>query len=81
MKAAEKILELLRERESSQGPAMDRMRRVRSAYDGEIVVPLPELDEYESAAVANLVSQGLDQTAMRISSTMPDIVCPPSNPE
>ena len=81
MKPAEKILELLRERESSQGPAMERMRRVRSAYDGEIVVPLPELDEYESAAVANLVSQGLDQTAMRISSTMPDIVCPPSNPE
>lgn len=81
MKPAEKILELLRERESNQGPAMDRMRRVRSAYDGEIVVPLPELDEYESAAVANLVSQGLDQTAMRISSTMPDIVCPPSNPE
>jgi len=81
VKPAEKILELLRERESSQGPAMERMRRVRSAYDGEIVVPLPELDEYESAAVANLVSQGLDQTAMRISSTMPDIVCPPSNPE
>ena len=74
MKPAERIIELLRERESNHGPAIDRMRRIRSAYDGDIVVPLPELDDFESASVANLVAQGLDQTAMRISSTMPDII-------
>ena len=81
MKPAERIIELLRERESNQGPAIERMRRIRSAYDGDIIVPLPELDDFESASVANLVAQGLDQTAMRISSTMPDIICPPSDPE
>ena len=81
MKPAERIIELLRERESNQSPAIERMRRIRSAYDGDIIVPLPELDDFESASVANLVAQGLDQTAMRISSTMPDIICPPSDPE
>lgn len=81
MRSAEDIFELLKQRESNQGPALDRMRRIRAAYNGDIVVPLPELDEYESSSVANLVSSGLDQMAMRIASHQPDIVCPPANPE
>ena len=77
MKSPEEIIGLLRERESNLEPGFARMRRVRAAYDGDIVVPLPELDENEQVAVANLLAQGLDQTAMRISSVMPDVVMPP----
>ena len=78
MKSPEEIVGLLRERESNLEPSFARMRRVRAAYDGDIVVPLPELDENEQVAVANLLAQGLDQTAMRIASVMPDVVMPPT---
>tara|TARA_R110002049_G_scaffold2127_1_gene15393 strand:- start:290 stop:1987 length:1698 start_codon:yes stop_codon:yes gene_type:complete len=53
------------------------MREVRDYYNGDVIIPLPELDSNEKSAVANLLSQGLDQTAMRIASTSPDIYCPP----
>jgi hypothetical protein len=53
------------------------MRDVRDYYNGDVIIPLPELDTNEKSAVANLLSQGLDQTAMRIASTSPDIFCPP----
>jgi len=52
------------------------MRDIRDYYNGDVIIPLPELDTNEKSAVANLLSQGLDQTAMRIASTSPDIYCP-----
>lgn len=78
MKLAEEIIGLLRERESALEPGFARMRRVRAAYDGDIVVPLPELDQHEQVSVANLLAQGLDQTAMRVASVLPDVVMPPA---
>ena len=53
------------------------MRTLRDYYNGDVIIPLPELDSDEKSAVANLLAQGLDQTAMRIASTSPDIFCPP----
>lgn len=79
MKLPEEIIGLLRERESALEPGFARMRRVRAAYDGDIVVPLPELDQHEQVSVANLLAQGLDQTAMRVASVLPDVVMPPVN--
>tara|TARA_R100000808_G_scaffold4752_2_gene15043 strand:+ start:2187 stop:3986 length:1800 start_codon:yes stop_codon:yes gene_type:complete len=79
VKSAEEIVELLREREANSEPGLARMRRIRSAYNGDIVVPLPELDDHEQTAVANLLAQGLDQTAMRIASVLPDIIMPPTS--
>lgn len=55
------------------------MRHIRDHYNGDVIVPLPEIDSTEASAVANLLAQGLDQTAMRIASVMPDIVCPPED--
>ena len=56
------------------------MRTLRDYYNGDVIVPLPELNSDEQSAVANLLAQGLDQTAMRIASTRPDIYCPPTDP-
>jgi|TARA_B100000073_G_scaffold158187_1_gene130608 hypothetical protein len=56
------------------------MRNLRDYYNGDVIVPLPEINSDEQSAVANLLAQGLDQTAMRIASTRPDIYCPPTNP-
>ena len=55
------------------------MRHIRDHYNGDVIVPLPEIDSTESSAVANLLATGLDQTAMRIASVTPDIVCPPED--
>jgi len=53
------------------------MRRVRELANGDVIVPLNELDRNAKASVANLLVQGLDQMSMRVSSTMPTPYFPP----
>lgn len=77
MPSVEDIIGMLYERKQAQSPILTNMARLRDAYNGDIVVPLPEMDRSEQAAVANLISTGLDQSAMRISSTMPNLYYPP----
>ena len=79
MKTAEEIVDIYYSRKNAHSGNKDRMRHIRDHYNGDIVVPLPEIDSTESAAVANLLAQGLDQTAMRVASVLPDIVCPPAD--
>ena len=80
MKTVEEIISLYTARSRVNDNAKQKMREIRDYYNGDVVVPLPELDTDERSAVANLLSQGLDQTAMRIASTSPDIYCPPTDP-
>lgn len=74
------IVELFRERKSLQGEAINRMAVLRDHYNGDVIVPLPELDRSEESAVANIIAVGLDQTAMRIASTVPNVYYPPVDP-
>jgi len=67
----EQIVELYKERLDAQGPVLQQMRDVRRLANGDIVVPLNELDKNTKSSVANLLVQGLDQMSMRIASTMP----------
>ena len=53
------------------------MRRVRDLANGDVVVPLNELDRNAKTNVANLLVQGLDQMSMRVASTMPAPFFPP----
>lgn len=76
----EMVVELLEGRKRSSGLVSDRMRQLRDAYNGDVVVPLPEMDRSEQVSVANLISTGLDQSAMRISSTTPDVYFPAVKP-
>ena len=79
MKSAEQIVDLYYTRSSNHAGVKERMRHIRDHYNGDVIVPLPEIDTTEASAVANLLAQGLDQTAMRIASVTPDIVCPPED--
>ena len=79
MKTAEEIVDLYYTRSSNHAGVKERMRHIRDHYNGDVIVPLPEIDSTESSSVANLLAQGLDQTAMRIASVTPDIVCPPED--
>jgi len=71
MKSVEAICELYRERHTALGPVLQQMREVRRLANGEVVVPLSELDRTARSSVANLLVQGMDQMAMRITSTQP----------
>ena len=79
MKTAEEIVDLYYTRSSNHAGVKERMRHIRDHYNGDVIVPLPEIDSTEASAVANLLATGLDQTAMRIASVTPDIVCPPED--
>jgi hypothetical protein len=67
----EQIVELYKERLDAQGPVLQQMRDVRRLANGDIIVPLNELDRNTKSSVANLLVQGLDQMSMRVASTMP----------
>ena len=79
MKSAEEIVDLYYTRSSNYAGVKEKMRLIRDHYNGDVIVPLPEIDSTEASSVANLLAQGLDQTAMRIASVTPDIVCPPED--
>jgi len=75
--STEEVVELYNQRRMAMGPVHEQMRRVRDMANGEIIIPLNELDRNAKASVANLLVQGLDQMSMRVSSTMPTPYFPP----
>lgn len=79
-KPFEEIVDEYRQRREAMGKIFEYMREARDHFNGDVVIPLPEMERDERPAVANLMSQGLDQTAMRVASVMPEIHFPPLIP-
>lgn len=67
-------------RTKAQGLIVQDMRRVKDAYAGRMVIPLPEMDRNEDPAVANIIAQSIDQYAGRIASVLPNVFYPPLRP-
>lgn len=67
-------------RQDLRSPEINRCMQVNMHYDGDTTVATPELDEWEKSMAVNLMGPGLDQLAMRVASTMPDISCDPTRP-
>lgn len=80
MKTVEGIVNDWRARQLARGEFFERCRLISQHYNNQIVLPLPEVDSTEKPAVANLLAQGVDQHAMRVSSVLPDVQCPPVKP-
>jgi hypothetical protein len=78
--AASQIVSMYQERRQNRAGIFNRMDEVRRHYNGDVMVPLPELDDMEKPAIPNLIAQGIDQFAMRVASTMPDIAYPALRP-
>lgn len=74
------VEQMYRERQAKRGPELIRWKEVNLQYEGATVVPVSELDKSEKSMAVNLLGPGLDQLAMRIASTMPDISCDPLRP-
>lgn len=77
MRTAEEIVEMWRYRRDRSEGITGRLRRVRDAYNGDLVLPFAENTE---PAVANLVLIGIEQKAGRIASVMPQVWFPPIKP-
>ena len=77
MKSVDEIIALYRERKTAHGPLLAKAAELTETYNGDLVVPLPEMDKNEKVAVANLVQLGLDQYGARVASTVPDVFYPP----
>jgi len=80
LRSAEEISALYKTRLSNRGPLFARMRAVRDTYNGDIVIPLPEISKHERSTVANLTQQGIDQIARRAASVLPDLTYPTVRP-
>lgn len=77
---AEHVAELYRGRNRERHPVLQAMFEIRDVVNGDVVVPLPEMDEAEKPMTANLIGEGIDQTGMRVASTMPNLVVPALDP-
>lgn len=74
------IMGTLERRRTERSSTLENMRLIRDAYNGDIIIPLPEMNRAERPAVANLIVTGIDQTAERIASVMPSVDFPPRRP-
>ena len=77
---AEAIVALYQQRKQSRSALVEKRLEVLQQYNGETVVPLPELDKSSKPGVANLLALGLDQFSQRIASVSPDITYPSLRP-
>lgn len=77
---AENIATLYRTRWRERHPVLQAMFEIRDIVNGDVIVPLPEMDDAEKPMTANLIAEGIDQTAMRTASTMPNAVFPALDP-
>lgn len=72
------ILSIITQRRSQDTSLIRAMIDVRDRYNGDVVVPLPDVDgEPQMPMVAGqLISDGIDNTAMQAASQRPSIFCP-----
>ena len=77
---AETVVALYHQRRMKRQPVMDMRLKVLEQYNGDTRVDLPELDQSQKPAVANLLALGLDQFAQRIASVLPNIEYPSLRP-
>ena len=80
MLSANEVHELHQQRKINRSDVINQMTAIKHAYNGDVIVPLPEMDREEKIAVANLISSGIDQLAGRIASTRPTQTWPSLSP-
>jgi hypothetical protein len=80
MRSAESILALFESRKTYYQPLHAGMAEIAAIYDGEASVALPDMGRDEPSSVPNLLAQGVDQMAGRISSVIPQVVFASESP-
>jgi hypothetical protein len=73
MRNPDEIVALYRDRKASLANLHSKMREIREIYNGRAEVPLPDMDREEKTSIPNLLQQGVDQIAGRITSVTPQV--------
>lgn len=81
-KLFEDIVSIVDARRSALSPTIKQMIEVKRRYNGDYVVPLPNLEDAPELPplTPSLIADAIDHTAMRASSVMPMIFCPAVDP-
>lgn len=69
----DEILTLYKQRLNFYGPLHQKMKMVQSIYNGTMEIPLPDMEDNTMPSVPNLLAQGVDQMAGRITSVIPSV--------
>lgn len=80
MIAVNEILSLYKQRIALYSPIHSKMRTIQAIYNGTMAVPLPDLEQNEMPSIPNLLAQGVDQMAGRITSVTPAITFASTKP-
>jgi len=73
MKDTSEILQLYKQRVTYYQPLHTKMRVIQSIYNGTMEIPLPDMDQSTMPFAPNLLAQGIDQMAGRITSVTPQV--------
>ena len=73
MKTTQEILDLYKQRTLLYAPLQGKMKLIQSIYNGTMSVPLPDMEDSSMPFAPNLLAQGVDQMAGRITSTSPNV--------
>ncbi len=73
MKTTEEILKLYKQRTTYFQPLHTKMRTIQAIYNGTMEIPLPDMDQSTIPFAPNLLAQGIDQMAGRITSVTPQV--------
>ena len=73
MKSAADIIDLYRQRVIYYAPLQAAMRQIQTIYHNNADIPLPDMERSEQPSVPNLLAQGVDQMAGRITSVIPQV--------
>lgn len=72
---AERVHDIARARSEAGGKMLAAARRISTAYDGDLVFPVPQ--GTVGGAVANLIRQGIDGVGMRVADPPESVEVPP----
>ena len=74
MRTPDDILSLYVDRKGKYAHLHEKMRQIADVYNGRAEVPLPDMErDDEKPAIPNLLQQGVDQMAGRITSVVPQV--------
>ena len=76
----DKILNLYRDRKAHYAELHGKMQEIWEVYNGKAEVPLPDMERDEKPSIPNLLQQGVDQMAGRITSIVPQVVFSSAKP-
>lgn len=71
-------LELFTARRKHYQDLHTQMREIDSIYSNEATIPLPDAGKATKPSVPNILAQGIDQTAARIASVIPQVTFTPN---